>query len=265
MLGAICGDIIGVPYEFQGTKDKNFPMHPLGRNKPPTFSDDTVCTVAVANTLMNGVPYVDSLHSCVRQELMRGYGGMFAQWVKTGNREPYKSYGNGSAMRVSPVAWFHDTLDDVLAEAKRSADVTHNHVEGVKGAQSVAHAIFLARTGASKADIKNAIETNYKYNLDNTCEEIRLWYDFDVTCQGSVPEAITCFLESTDWEDAVRNAVSLGGDADTQGAIAGSIAEAYYSNIPQVHIDIAMRELNDDFKKIVLDFDAKYVKPKLRK
>lgn len=156
-----------------------------------------------------------------------GYGGMFYRWVLGYLDEPYGSYGNGSAMRVSPVAWAVDTLEEVETLAKWSAEITHDHPEGIKGAQAVAAAIFLARTGADKEEIRNYIQENY-YNLNFTLDEIRPRYRFDVTCQGSVPQAIVCFLEAEDFEDAIRNAVSLGGDCDTQAAMAGAIAEAYF-------------------------------------
>jgi len=232
MLGAILGDIIGRPYEFKPIKTKDFPLF----SKQSGITDDSIMTIAVAQGLLEGrrISRVTSYE--IKQAMRRlgrqfphaGYGSQFRRWLKSENPEPYNSFGNGSAMRVSPVAWFFDDLEDTERFATISADVTHNHPEGIKGAQSVAAAIFLARTGATKNEIRLYIEESYGYDLSRSIDRIRPDYRFDVTCQGSVPEAIIAFLESTGFEDAIRNAVSLGGDADTQAAIAGSIAEAFY-------------------------------------
>ena len=207
----------------------------------PQFTNDSVLTIAVAHSLMSGKPYVDSFHYFVRMNPKRGYGSTFGLWVQTGKKTPYNSFGNGSAMRVSPIAHYFNTEKDVLDEAKKSADVTHNHPEGVKGAQSVALAVSIARNGASKTDIKKEIIKRFGYDLNRTWAEIGLLYSFDVTCQGSVPEAIICFLALTDFEDAIRNAVALGGDADTQACIAGSIAEAFDGGVPSHHKEIAIK------------------------
>lgn len=236
MYGAIIGDIVGSKYEFRPIKSKDFPFVSQGCG----FTDDTVMTVAVARALMkaregsfNGEPVTfRALLIAEMQELGRrfpgaGYGGMFAEWLGSPDPVPYNSYGNGSAMRVSPCGLFAVTLDEALALAKASSEVTHDHPEGVKGAQAVAACIFLAKTGKTKREIA-AYVLDHFYEYPGTPDEIRPRYSFDVTCQGSVPEAISCFLAARDYEDAVRNAVSLGGDADTQGAIAGSIAWAYY-------------------------------------
>ncbi len=229
MLGAIAGDVIGSRFEHARIKSKDFDLF----NRQSTFTDDTVHTVALADSLLNKVSYQVKLREYFHHYPAAGYGGRFRRWARAPNPVPYGSYGNGSAMRVSPIAWFYDTLEDVLSEALRSAEVTHNHPEGIRGAQAVAGAIFMARNGASKVVIRNYVEDSFNYELSATIEEIRPDYRFDVSCQGSVPQAIIAFLEAKDFEDAVRNAVSLGGDSDTQACIAGSIAEAYFGVVPE--------------------------------
>lgn len=236
MYGAILGDIIGSPYEFTGgTKTKEFSLFAEG----VTFTDDTVMTLAVADAFMDASANVSS-DEWILQRLtiqMRyygrkypnaGYGHKFGKWLKTCYPKPYNSFGNGSAMRVSSVAWLYHDLQTVRKMARLSATVTHNHPEGIKGAEAVASAIFLARNGFTKAEIKTYVENNFDYDLSRSCDEIRPAYAFEGSCQKSVPEAIIAFLESDSFEDAIRTAVSLGGDTDTQAAIAGSIAEAYY-------------------------------------
>ena len=234
MFGAILGDIIGSPYEFdRGNKSKEFPLF----SSESHFTDDTVMTIAVAEALMDCT--ADSTDDEIRQKLMdsmrkygklypnAGYGNRFMVWLLS-NPKPYNSYGNGSAMRVSPVAWLYNDLETVRRMARLSADVTHNHPEGIKGAEATASAIFLARTGHSKAEIKAYIEQEFGYSLNRTCDEIRPTYFHVESCQETVPEAITAFLEGNDFEDVIRTAVSLGGDCDTLTAIAGSIAEGFY-------------------------------------
>lgn len=232
MLGAILGDMIGSRGEFGCEKTKDFKLFD-GFNEP---TDDSVMTIAVglACCEANAEDEDDFKNAVVRQ--MRamgerypylGYGGTFREWLRNEDMGPYGSYGNGSAMRVSSVAWRAESLSEAERLAAWSAEVTHNHPEGVRGAQAVAAAIYLARTGSEKHEIRAYIEAHY-YKLDFTLDRIRPTYKWDVTCQGSVPQAIVCFLEGVDYEDTVRNAVSLGGDADTQAAIAGSIAEAYF-------------------------------------
>ena len=251
LLGAICGDIIGSAYERFTTKKLTFELfYPYSR-----FTDDTVMTIAIADWIMTGnkLPFV--MQDWGRNRYPRaGYGGMFRRWLCSANPEPYNSFGNGSAMRVSPVGWAYDTLEETLEKAKESAEPTHNHPEGVKGAQATAAAIFLARTGHSKAEIKDYITATFGYNLDRTCEEIRPQYEFDVTCQGSVPESIIAFLESTDYESAIRLAVAMGGDADTMGAITGGIAAAFYGEIPANIKNECLNRLPDDIKKVISDF-----------
>jgi ADP-ribosylglycohydrolase len=228
MIGAIAGDIIGSIYENLRTKRKDFPLF----RKLSTFTDDTVLTVAVADAILRSEEYGPTIKAYARRHPMRGYGGSFMVWMAKPGLKPYNSFGNGSAMRVSPVAHAFTSEQDVLDHAERTAACTHNHPEGVKGAQAVALAVFLARHGADKETIRVEIARRFDYDLSRSVDEIRPDYRFDVTCQGSVPEAIVAFLDSTDFEDTVRNAVSLGGDADTQACIAGAIAEAYYKTIP---------------------------------
>ena len=254
MLGAIAGDVIGSVHERSATKTKDFPLFV----EDSRFTDDTVLTVAVAEKLLRGGDYVDLFHRCVRDYPLAGYGGTFIRWAGNGKREPYNSWGNGSAMRVSPIGLAFDTLEEVVAEAKRSADVTHNHPEGVKGAQATAAAVFLARTGCDKSTLKAHIEAEYGYDLSKRLDDIRAGYAFDVSCQGSVPQSIIAFLESTDYEDAVRNAISLGGDADTMACIAGAIAEAFYGGVPD-HIRVgALDRLDDPLRGVVNEFVDRY-------
>ena len=238
MYGAILGDIIGSPYEFTRGKEKiTFPLF----KEESGFTDDTVMTIAVAEALTEAAEggfledeaevkdlLVDKMKSWGRKYPHAGYGGRFMGWLLSGNRKPYNSYGNGSAMRVSPAGWVSDDPDEVRKIARWTAEVTHNHPEGVKGAESVAAAICLARNGRDKAFIKDYVEREFGYDLQRTCDEIRPGYRFDETCQGSVPESIICFLEGGNYEETVRLAVSLGGDTDTMACIAGSIAEAYW-------------------------------------
>lgn len=231
MYGAIIGDIVGSKYEFNNIKTKDFPFVSQGCE----FTDDTVMTVAVANALLQSRaenrPFkpllVQEMQSLGRKYPYAGYGGMFSSWLVEKHPQPYNSFGNGSAMRVSPCGLIAVTLDEAIALAKASAEVTHNHPEGIKGAEATAAAIFLARTGAKKEVIGGYICDHY-YNLSKTLNEIRPTYRFNETCQDTVPQAIIAFLESENYEDAIRNAVSLGGDSDTLAAIAGAIAWSYY-------------------------------------
>jgi ADP-ribosylglycohydrolase len=248
MIGAIIGDIVGSIYEFDNIKTKDFPM--FGEDN--TFTDDTVMTLAVAEGLMNGGrsdDFINAMKKYGRLYPYAGYGGRFDSWLRSDNRAPYNSYGNGSAMRVSPCGWAFDTLEDVESVAGISAAVTHNHIEGIKGAQATAASIFLARIGKSKTDIKTYIESKYRYDLNLTLDNIRRTYKFDESCQGTVPQAIIAFLESTDFEDAIRNAISLGGDSDTLAAITGSIAEAAYG-VPDEIRDKSLRYLDATLREV---------------
>ena len=254
MYGAIAGDIIGSPYEGFNIKTTDFELF----KKSGQFTDDTVLTVAIADALLNNKNYAGKLQEYGRKYPNAGYGGTFYKWIFSENPQPYNSWGNGSAMRVSPVGWAFNNINDVLQEAKKSAAVTHNHPEGVKGAQAVASAIFLARTGKSKNEIKKYLQNTFNYNLERRIDEIRPNYKFDVSCQGSVPEAIIAFLESTDFENAIRLAISLGGDSDTIAAITGSIAEAFYKNIPTGILYEVKNKLPEDFIKVIELFRSKY-------
>lgn len=233
MFGAILGDIIGSPYEFdQGEKTREFPLF----SPRSVFTDDTVMTLAVAEGFMKAAEGDEAIKESIVDSMRRygklypnaGYGGGFYQWLHAKDPQPYGSFGNGSAMRVSSAAWLFEGLDEVRHAARLSAEVTHNHPEGIKGAEATAAAIYLARTGKSREEIKNYVISEFGYDLSRTLDEIRPAYRHVETCQGTVPEAITAFLEGESFEDVIRNAVSLGGDADTLTCIAGSIAEGYY-------------------------------------
>ena len=228
MIGAIAGDIIGSVHEFGRTKSKEFPLFV----PESTFTDDSVLTVAVARAILTDGDYQKAVREIGRRYPNAGYGGFFAGWLRSSDPKPYNSWGNGSAMRVSPVGFAFDSVDEVLREAARTAEFTHNHPEGIKGAQATSLAIFLARTERDKDFIRTEIASRFGYDLDRTCDDIRPTYGFDESCQRTVPEAIISFLGSTSYEDAVRNAISLGGDADTLACITGGIAEAFYGPVP---------------------------------
>ncbi|MCK5523956.1 MAG: ADP-ribosylglycohydrolase family protein [Thiomargarita sp.] len=255
MIGAIAGDIIGSVYEWRNIKIKEFPLF----SEKSRFTDDTVLTVALADSILNEAPYVDKLKEYFHYFPRAGYGGNFYQWAASENSQPYNSWGNGSAMRVSPIGFAYNDLATVLEKAKQSAEVTHNHPEGIKGAQATASAIFLARTGNDKATIKNYIENTFGYNLSTPLDEIRPNYRFDVSCQGSVPQAITAFLESNDYEDAIRNAISLGGDSDTIGCITGGIAHAFYREVPDFIQETVFKLLHQRLREITEQFVKQYL------
>jgi ADP-ribosylglycohydrolase len=257
MIGAIIGDYVGSAYEFANTKDYNFPLI----TPDSDITDDSIMTIAIADAILQGKPYA---------ELMRywgnkypnpkgSYGGNFGTWLRNFDTQPYYSFGNGSAMRVSPIGWAFDTLEETQREAQRSAQCTHNHPEGIKGAMAVASAIFLVRNGESKEYLKKYIEKEFYYNLNHKLADIRPSYKFYESCMQTVPEAITCYLESTGFEDAIRLAVSLGGDSDTLACIAGSIAEAEVScAIPIPLMEAAINTLPDEIKYIIGKFYTKY-------
>ena len=254
MKGAIAGDIIGSHYEFFPCKEKDFLL--FGDHY--YYTDDTVLTLAIADALLNESDYQSSLVNWSRRYPNCSWGVRYNVWFRINKQEPYNSFGNGSAMRVSSVGWAFDTLEKTLSEAKKSAEVTHNHPEGIKGAQSVASAIFMARNNATKQEIKAYIEDKFKYDLSRKYSDIQPDYSHIESCQGSVPEAIISFLESTDFEDAIRNAVALGGDADTQACIAGAIAEAFYGDVPEKIWNTCRKELEPDMLAIVNDFYKRY-------
>lgn len=253
MIGAIAGDVIGSIHEWAVTKTKQFPLF----GPHVRFTDDTVLTIAVAESLLRDADLVDVLHDYFHRYPHAVYGASFIQWALQRRREPYNSWGNGSAMRVSSVGFAFDTLDEVMQHAERTAAVTHSHPEGVRGAQATAVAIFLARTGNEKAVIKQHIEEVFGYHLSTPLDVIRETYEFDVSCQGSVPQSIVAFLESTSFEDAVRNAISLGGDADTMACIAGGIADAYWG-VPVSIGNQTLGLLDDDLRGVVVDFNQRF-------
>ncbi|MBW1805689.1 MAG: ADP-ribosylglycohydrolase family protein [Deltaproteobacteria bacterium] len=255
MIGAITGDIIGSVYEGYGIKTKEFPLFdPRCR-----FTDDTVLTIAVAKAILDNIDYTIAVKEIGRKYPNAGYGGTFIQWLFSDDSEPYNSWGNGSAMRVSPVGFAFNTREKVLEEAKKTAEITHNHPEGIKGAQATALSVFLARTGHAKSRIKDDLQTTFGYDLDRTINEIRPAYSFDVSCQGSVPESIIAFLDSDSFEDAVRNAISLGGDSDTMACIAGAVAEAHYGGVPEEIVGKVKKLVTEDLWNITESFCDKYI------
>ena len=258
MLGAIAGDIIGSVFEARPHKSKDFPLFVSASG----FTDDTVLAVAVADVLLNEGDYAATFKAYARRYPAAGYGATFAVWAQSQASEPYGSYGNGAAMRVAAVGWARDDLEAVLEEAGASARVTHDHPEGVKGAQATAAAIFLGRTGKDKEAIRAYLQQRFGYDLARTVDAIRPGYQFDVSCQGSVPEAIIAFLDSANFEDAVRNAVSLGGDSDTQACITGAIAEAYYGGVPPAIRAETLSRLDPALSAVLEAFTARFVPPK---
>lgn len=258
MLGAIVGDIVGSIYEFANHRSKDFPLFGPGAE----LTDDTVLTLAVADALLNDRPPRETLYLWAVRHPKRGYGGGFAKWLTTWELAPYDSWGNGAAMRVSPAALLANTLDEALEAARRVTVVTHSHPEGIKGALATAHAIFLARFGAGPGEIRRTIEDEYGYDLDRTVDSIRPGYTFSESCQETVPEAIVCALEARDFEDAIRNAISIGGDSDTIAAIAGPIAEARFG-IPDGIAHAALARVTDEMRGLLhaLYARSEYVHP----
>ena len=258
MIGSIIGDIVGSIYEFNNIKTTEFPLFGKGCD----YTDDSILTIATADWLLNGgevakyyAKYADE-NPCP----MGMYGSGFCMWVSRaveGNYEPYNSCGNGSAMRVGPIGWAFDTIEDVMKYAELSAACTHNHPEGIKGAQVVAVAILMARQKKTKEEIKKYIESKFEYDLNFTCDEIRPIYEFEAICQTSVPQAVRAFLDSNSFEEAIRLAISIGGDSDTIGCITGSIAEAYYG-VPNEIKEKAMSYLPEKYKQVVTAFELKY-------
>ena len=257
MLGSIIGDIIGSKHEgyYNRIKSTDFELF----DKSSKFTDDTVMTIAVADWLMR-----DPKHQrATLVKIMQTYGRMYPSagfshatkaWLNCDEPQPYGSFTNGAAMRVSPIGWAFENLEETLEVAKRSAEVSHNSEQGIAAAQAVSAAVFMARHQASKAEIKTFIEEHFHYDLNHTIEEIRPHYDFDCSCEGSVPEALMAFLDGEDYESVIRLAVSLGGDSDTQACIAGGIAEAYYGSIPKEIIKNAVHHLPSHFRKVITDF-----------
>ena len=250
MLGALIGDMVGSRFEWNNYKAKDFALcHADCR-----ATDDSVLTIATAQALLDQVPFGEVYRCWYRRYPNAGYGGGFAAWAAGDSTTGYNSFGNGSAMRVAPVGWYGQTLEEVLKLAEQSALPTHNHPEGIKGAQAVATAIFLARRGDSKEQIESWIEETFSYDLTMTPDDIRPDYVFDVTCQGSVPQALVCFLHSSDVEDALRTAVSIGGDSDTIACICGSIAEAFYGGVADDLRDWCLGNLDEAQRLVVEQF-----------
>ncbi|MCR5684526.1 MAG: ADP-ribosylglycohydrolase family protein [Lachnospiraceae bacterium] len=261
MYGALLGDMIGSPYEFdRGDKTKDFELI----NNDVEYTDDSVMTIAVAQALMScdrdageeeiTTAVVRSMQNWGKRYPYVGYGGRFAEWLRSRDPQPYNSWGNGSAMRVSSVGWLFDTIERTREVARWTAEVTHNHPEGIKGAEATASAIFMARTGSTKQEIKVYIIKEFGYDLSRTCDEIRPHYHMDASCQGSVPEAIISFLEGNSLEDVIRNAISLGGDTDTLACIAGSIAEAFFG-VPVEMKEECIARIEYDMQRVLKEFD----------
>ena len=259
MIGSIIGDIVGSIYEFGNIKTKDFEFF----SEKGSFTDDSILTVATADWILKGgeVAKYYSRYGYENPWPMGGYGGGFQLWIVRSNRQgdyrPYNSCGNGSAMRVGPVGWAYNSKEDVLAKAKESAECTHNHPEGIKGAQATALCVMMARQGARKESIREEIEKTFGYDLGFTCDEIRPSYTWGGTCQDSVPQAIVSFLDGQDFEDCIRNAISIGGDSDTIGCITGSIAEAFFG-IPDALREQALTYLPEGFKGVITEFENKY-------
>jgi len=254
MIGAIAGDIIGSIYEWNNIKTKDFPLFSDGC----VFTDDSILTIALADSILTGTHYVDNLKLFYHWYPDGGYGGSFHQWARSRDAKPYNSWGNGAAMRVSPVGYAFEDLDTVLQKAREFTEVTHNHPEGIKGGQATSAAIFLARKGNSKLEIQEFIKKKFAYDLSRHVDEIRPTYTFDVSSQGTVPQAIRAFMDSNDFEDAIRNAVSLGGDSDTLACITGGIAQAFYGPVPDQIQEQVHSILDDRLSNITRNFMEKY-------
>ena len=255
MIGAIIGDIVGSRFEFNNHRSKDFELF----TKDNELTDDSIMTLAVADILLNNKvndpdKIIDTFKYYGKLYPYAGYGGMFSKWLDSENPKPYNSYGNGSAMRVSPVGFYAKSLEETLELAKVTAEVSHNHPQGIKGAQSIAASIYLARNGKSKDEIREYVETEFGYNLHRTCDDIRPAYRFDVTCQGSCPQAIIAFLDSSDYESAIRLAVSLGGDSDTIACMTGGIAAAFYG-VPHELVVKVQAYLSEDIIEAIERFE----------
>ncbi|GHV80143.1 hypothetical protein AGMMS49944_19340 [Spirochaetia bacterium] len=250
IIGAIAGDVIGSVYERHNVKRTDFTLF----SKHSRFTDDSVLTFATMDCLLNKKDYAETYHKYGNEYPNAGYGRAFKGWLHSADLKPFNSWGNGSAMRVSPVGWACNTLEEVLDQAKASAAVTHDHPEGIKGAQAVVSSVFMARNNKSKDEIKTYLTEAFGYDLNRTIDELRPVYKFDVSCQGSVPEAIIAFLESTDYENAIRLAISIGGDSDTIACIAGGIAEAYYKSVPEHIVNNVLERVPPNFIMLLESF-----------
>ncbi len=254
MIGALAGDIIGSVYEWHNIKTTEFNLF----SPNCTFTDDSVLTIALADAILNNADYGEKMKEYYNRYPFAGYGSNFANWAGTENSKPYNSWGNGAAMRISPAGFAYSTLEETLKQAKAFTGITHNHPEGIKGGCATAAAIFLARSGSSKLEIKSYVETHFGYNLDRTLDEIRPGYHFDVSCQGTVPEAIIALLESNNFEDAIRKAISLGGDSDTLACITGGMAQALYGGVPDAICEKVYALLPEPLTNITRQFMNKY-------
>jgi len=254
MLGALVGDIVGSVFEWNNHRSKDFPLF----CPESFFTDDSVLTVALAEAILGGSDYASVMRLYGQRYPKAGYGGMYRRWLLDPSMGPYGSFGNGAAMRIGPAGWAFGTLDETLDRARLYTAVTHDHPEGIKGAQAVAGAIWMARHGSSKSDLRDWVERTTGYDLSRTCDEIRPDYKFNETCQRTVPEALIAFLESTDFEDAIRNGISLGGDSDTLACITGSIAEAFYGGVPAPIEKEALARLDAPLRDVVRVFRGRY-------
>jgi ADP-ribosylglycohydrolase len=257
MIGAIAGDIIGSVFEWHNIKTTEFQLI----DPKSFFTDDSVLTIALADSILSDTPYEILLKDYYRNYPHAGYGGMFHKWALSKESNPYNSFGNGAAMRISPVGFAYSTLDEVLARAEEFTAITHNHPEGIRGAKATAAAIFLARTGNDRDQIRDYIQMHFDYDLSRRLDDIRPLYTFDETCQGTVPEAIIAFLESTSYENAIRLAISLGGDSDTLACITGGIAQAFYGEVPAAIEKMVYQRLDKPLAEVTRKFMDKYVKP----
>ncbi|MEO1526436.1 MAG: ADP-ribosylglycohydrolase family protein [Planctomycetota bacterium] len=259
MLGAIIGDVVGSYYEHFPTKSLDFELF----SEHSCFTDDTALTVAVADWLLHGDDLRSYFYDYVDRYPGAGYGGTFRNWALTRETEPYGSWGNGSAMRVSPVAYATQSLAETLAVAEETASVTHNHPDGVLGAMAVAGCVFVARHGGSKEDVREFVEAEIGYDILTPLDQLRPFDSFDVSCKGSVPQSIRAFLESESVEHAIRLAVSLGGDADTMGCIAGAISEPFYGGVPKSLWDSAAERLDTKLLETVIEFRTRFDCPSI--
>lgn len=254
MLGALTGDIVGSIYEWNNIKSTVFPLF----QDHCRFTDDSVLTVALAESILTGEAYAPLMRRYYRRYPDAGYGKNFVQWAQSEQAAPYNSWGNGAAMRISPVAWAFGSLEEVLQKAKEYSIPTHDHPEGIKGAQATAAAVYLGRCGTSKEDIRRFVSERFRYDLSRSCDQIRPEYTFDVSCQGTVPQALTAFLESTDFESAIRLAISLGGDSDTLAGITGGIAQACYG-VPAPIAAKTLHFLDEPLRRVTLEFESRFV------
>lgn len=268
IFGAIAGDVIASVYEFKNLRTKDIDSIPLF-NEECKATDDTILTMATLDALLHNKEFGDLYYEYgnkynERTDVNPGWGGMFRQWLQSEDKQPYNSFGNGSAMRVSPVGALFSDSSCIFEIAKETAEVTHNHEEGIKGAQAITAAIYFAGRKITKQEIKNQIEQIFNYDLNFTLDEIRDTYKFNETCQGSVPQAIVAFLESSNYEDAIRKAISIGGDSDTIACMAGGIAAAYYDEIPQNIVEFVMNKLPQEFKDLLYELNDEKMKKKIK-